>query len=619
MKHWWKWLLGILALIIVIILSGAWYLSRNWKPILEAKLHEVVRNSSDSLYTLTFADLDINIPFGNITLDSVELIPNPAVYQRLVQSKDAPNNQYHIRLNALKIKHFSLTDIFFNRKLTISSIVLQEPDIHMTHEYHAFNDTVSTKPKKSLYDHIKSAFSEVNINAIQVDNANFTYTNMEGGKASNLSVKKVVATINDILIDSTSQSDPSRLFYTKRIDVQVPGFTYDLPGGFYKVQFDNLHINSKDQYLELTNVIYKPKMSNYAFYKKLGKNTTINDLKFQKVRLNKLDFKRLIDKQQIFGSTAEISNGTTIFSEDLRFPGKPKINIGRAPYQQLMKVKNLFHFNTVYINNVSVIYKEFSKKYNQEGTISFNNATGTLTNVTNDRFLLKNNKFMYADLTAKVMDIGKLHVKFGFDMLSKNGSYTYVGTLAPMSATAFNRILLPLVNIEILSGDIKGISFNMKATDYKNWGTFRFDYDNLKVDILSKPKDGKDGGTKKTLSYIVNKVLINSSNPDAKGVYHVGIVEYTRVPEYSFFKTIWQSLLKGIVQCAGISAKQEAQLMGVASTSGKVVTEVKKIAKGVDNVAKKVGKEVGKDASKAFHATDGFLKKVFKKKKKDEE
>lgn len=617
MKHWWKWLLGIFALLLVFILSGTWYLSRNWKPIIEAKLKEVIYNSSDSLYTLKYANLDINIPFGNISLDSVELIPNSAVYNKLVLAKDAPNNQYYIKLASLQIKHFSLTDVFFNRKLSISNIILEQPDIQMTYEYHAFNDTLSTKPKKSLYDHIKGVFTAVNIKNVTIENADFRYVKIEQGNKSQLAVQKVNINIKDILLDSTSNLDSSRLFYTKMIDVVVPTFTYNLPGGFYKVQFDNLHINTKDQFLKVSNLVYKPKMSKQAFFKKKGQNTTMNDVQFKEVRLNKLDFKRLIDRQQIFGSTAEINNGLAKFSEDLRYPKIPKNKIGHAPYQQLMKVKSIFHFNTVYVNNVSVVYDDFSKKYNKEGSISFNHATGTLENVTNDSAILRNNRFMRADLTAKVMNIGKLNVKFGFDMLSKNGSYTYVGTLSPMPATAFNRILVPLVNVEIASGNIKTISFNMKATDYKNWGVFKFDYDSLKVNILSKPQDGKDAGAKKTLTYIVNKVLINSSNPDTKGIYHVGVVDYTRVPEYSFFKTIWQSLLQGIVQCAGISAKQESQLMGVASTSGKVVTEVKKIAKGVDEVAKKVGKEVGKDASKAFHKTDDFMRKIFKKKKKE--
>lgn len=637
MKRWLKWLLGTLTFFIVILFAGAWYLSKNWKPIIESKLKEVIINASDSLYTLQYSDMDINISFGNIALDSVVLTPDSAVYQKLVAQKKAPNNQYYIKLKALRIKHFSLADIIFSKKLSISSIVLDEPAIHLTHEYHAYNDTISTEPRKKLYDHIKSVFKSVSVSKVIVEDADFRYSNIEGGRPKGMSVKGVNINVKDILIDSLSSTDTSRFFYTKNIDVQLPKFEYNLPSGFYKIAFDGLRINTQEKTIALKNAVFKPRMNKHTFFKKKNENVTMSDLTFGQVQLNGIDFHRLIEYQQLFGTTVNLANGLASFSEDLRYPRFPKNKIGHAPYQQLMKVKMIFHFEKVFVNNITVAYDEHSAKYDKNGSITFNNATGVLTNVTNDRRLLRNNRIMRADITAKVMNAGKLNVKFGFDMLSKGGSYTYAGTLGPMSATAFDRILVPLVNVQIASGNIKGISFNMQGTDYKNWGTFKFDYDDLKVNILSAPKDDGQVGSKKTISYIINKVLINQSNPDSKGVYHVGLVDYTRVPEYSFFKTLWQSLLRGIIQCAGISPKTEATLMGAAATSGKVISSMGSIVKGTEKVAvdvgrgvgkagkavgkeaSKVGKGVGKEATKVAHGTDSLFKRIFKKKKKTED
>lgn len=615
MKRFLKWLFGIIVVVIIALFCTTWYLSNNWKPIIESKLKEVILSSSDSLYTLKYTDMDINLSFGNISLDSVELIPDSAVYQKLVQSKKAPNNRYHITLNALRIKHFSITDIWLNRKLSISNIVLDGPKIHLLNEHQAYNDTVSTEPKKKLYDHIKGIFKSISVNKVSVADVDFSYSSIEGGQASNvISVGGVNLNVEDLLIDSLSLEDTSRVFYSKSIDVRLPKFEYILPNGFYKVGFDKLHINTKEKVLSLNDVFFKPTMNRARFFKLKGKNVAISDVKFSQIQLNGLDFDRLVNNQQVFGSTVNVSNGIAAFYQDLGYPFDLSSKIGTAPYQQMMKVKKAFHFNTVYVNNVTVSYSERSAKFNKEGVITFNNTHGTLTNVTNDIGLLQKNKFMRADLTTKVMNQGSLNVKFGFDMLSKNGAYTYAGTLSPMKASSFNRILEPLVSVQIPTGNIKKITFDMQGTDYKNWGIFKFDYDSLKVNILSLAKDGQTKGSKKALSYLVNKIFVSVSNPDPKGIYHVGLVEYTRVPEYPFFKTLWQSLLQGIVQCVGISPEQEAKLMGVAEKSGKVITEVKKIAKGTEKVAKAVGQEVGKDASKAFHGTENLFKKLFKKK-----
>lgn len=642
MKNWWKWLLGFLTLIIVVILVGTWYLSKNWKPIIEEKLKEIVHKSSNGLYTLQYLDLDVNVPFGNITLDSVELVPNSMVYAELTKAKKAPNNQYHIKLDALKIKHFSLTNLFFNRKLSISNIEFDGPNVHLIHEYHAYNDTISNQPKGSLFDQIKHLFSSVAVKTISVDSINFSYTNvLPKQKNQTFKVKGVSVHVDDILIDSLSAKDPDRLFYTKAIDVKVPKFEYTLPAGFYKVGFDKLHLNTKNKNLSLHNVVFKPTMSRDRFFRLKGYNVAITDLKFSEIALNGLDFERMLNKQQFVGTSLNINNGVTAFYQNLAYPFDVSSRIGKAPYQQMMKIKSIFHFNTVNINNVDVLYSERSAKYDNYGVITFNGTKGTLTNVTNDRTLLSKNKFMRADLRTRVMNSGTLHVKFGFDMLSKGGYYTYAGSLTPMQAPAFNKILIPLVNVQIASGNIHSITFDMQGTDYKNWGIFKFKYDSLKVDILTMAKDGQVAGSKKAISYIVNKVLVNESNPDRKGIYHVGLVEYTRVPSFPFFKTMWQSLLQGIVQSVGISAKTEARLLGAASTSGKVIEELGKVVKGTEQVAvavgkevgkvgKAVGKEVGKDAKivgkeigketgKIVHGTDSLFKKVFKKKKKNTE
>src|SRR5690606_37813942 len=107
--------------------------------------------------------------------------------------------------------------------------------------------------------------------------------------------------------------------------------------------------------------------------------------------------------------------------QDKRYSKKVVNKIGHSPHQQLMKMKKLLRIDTLFVDNISVSYHEFSAKYNREGAITFDHAQGTLTNLTNDTLALQRNKYMRADLSAKIMDAGKLYIQFGFDMLSKEG------------------------------------------------------------------------------------------------------------------------------------------------------------------------------------------------------
>lgn len=588
-----KWILIILLVLILGALAVVWYYGRNWKPIVETKLKEVVHNSTGGLYTLKYDDLDLNIALGNATLWNAELIPDSAVYRKQVLSKEAPNNRYHIKLKVLKIRRFSLMDVLSDKRLNIRSIVFEEPSIHLMSEYHAYNDTISQQSQKTLYDNVKDIFKSINVKDIKIDNVKFKYSKIEEGHSSDISLERVNINVHDVLVDETSLTDTSRLYYTKMVDVQIPGFEYDLPDGFYRARFENLRINTREQNVLLTKVYYGPKMNKEAFFKQKKRNVTMAVLAFDTLRMEHLDFRRLLDNQQTIATKVQIKNGSVDLSADKRYPKYPVIKIGHSPHQQLMNAKKLLRLDTVLVDNITVTYHEMSAKFGREGAISFNHAKGMLTNVTNDTTVLSKDKYMRADLVAQVMNSGRLHAKFGFDMLSKNGYHTYSGTLGRMNATAFNRILRPLLDVGIASGNIKKISFDMEGTDRKNWGTFKFDYDDLKISLPPK----ENGKQSKVASFLVNQILINDSNPDANEKYHVGKINYTRVPEHTFFKTLWQSLLEGIKQCAGISPEREAKLLGTAEKAKEVSTEAK-------GVVKKTG---------------AFFKGLFKKKEKSEE
>ena len=599
MRPVWKWVLGVIGALIIIFLGVVWYYSRNWKPIVETKLKEVIHNSTDGLYSLHYDDLDLNLVLGNVTFYNAELIPDSAVYQQMIAAKQAPNNRYHIKLKKLKVRRFDLVDVLSRKKLNIKSIALEDSQIHLMNEYHSFNDTVRTAPKKTLYESVKDVFNLVNVTDIIINNAKFKYSKYKNGEETGIDLKNATIKIHDVLLDETSGEDTTRLYYTKMVDVNIPGFEYDLPDGFYKAKFSSLKINTRDQNILMTDAVYQPKMSKSAFYRQKRQNVTMAILKFDTLRMEKLDFKSLIENQQTIAQVVQLKNGSVDLFADKRFPKYPINKVGYSPHQKLLRMNSLLRLDTVWVDDVSITYHEMSGKYFREGSISFTHAKGNLTNVTNDSTHLQKNKYMRADLSAKIMNRGNLHAKFGFDMLSKNGSHTYSGTLGPMQATAFNRILKPLLNVEIASGNIKKVAFNMQGTDYRNWGDFRFDYDDLKINLLNKQNDDGEQSSKKVVSFLINELLINDSNPDNKGVYTVAKVNYRRVPEHTFFKTLWQSLLDGIKQCAGISKEREAKLMGVAETGKSVVEKGNDIVQGAKDVGKKAG---------------NFIKGIFKKK-----
>src|SRR4051812_41245418 len=84
-----KWPFIILGILVVIGGTGWYFYNRyfagdRWKPLLQAKLKELVLQSTDSLYRIEYSNFDLNIASGNATLSDFKLVPDTVVYKKLV-------------------------------------------------------------------------------------------------------------------------------------------------------------------------------------------------------------------------------------------------------------------------------------------------------------------------------------------------------------------------------------------------------------------------------------------------------------------------------------------------------------------------------------------------------
>jgi len=587
MKPIWKWVIGVITSLLIIVIVGAWYLGRHWKPILDAQIKEAVIKSTDSLYVIGYDDLNFNLITGNASIKSLRLTVDSARYAELERQHQAPDNAYNIRIENLRIRSFHPRRILTDRRLQIDDITIDTPSIHILNKYHAYNDTIVIKrDTQTLYQRISSILNEVSVGNVHFNDIHFKFSKKTDTAINETVLNNLNVKVSDILIDSASQFDSTRFYHTRAIDVDVPGFRYETPDSFYYVSFDRLQIATLYKQVTLTGFKYAPRMSKEEFYKrkKVAKDMAV--IAFPTIRLEDIDLQRFVNNQNIHAGSLHIDSGTVLISNDLRYPKHPTDKIGKSPHQLLLKMKQSLKIDSVVLNNVDISYAEVSRKYQKEGKITFDRTNGVFYNVTNDSLALIENKTMTAYLTTYLMDIGKLDVEFAFDMLDKRGAYTYKGLLGPMNGRPLNRIVIPLLNAEVANANIKRVSFDVSADDYRSRGSLRFDYNNMRLNLLTTEENGKKGSMK-VVSFLANSFIINDSNPDANGKYHTGRINYTRPHTYSFFKTVWQSLLQGIKECAGVSPEREQKIMNAAE-----------------------------DAKKVKEKTGGFFKRVFRKKDK---
>ena len=169
---------------------------------------------------------------------------------------------------------------------------------------------------------------------------------------------------------------------------------------------------------------------------------------------------------------------------------------------------------------------------------------------------------MLANLNTYMMGQGKLMVNFKFDLNAKNGAFSYNGELTNMDGGVLNRITKPLGMLQVNSGMVKKLSFNVVADDAKASGDLNFQYNDLSIGLLKKVQ-GKNRLVKLGLfSMLANSLVIRPDNPDAKGIMVPASIYFQRDPRISFFSFIWKTLLQGIKYTVGLTPEKQAEIDG---------------------------------------------------------
>ena len=565
----WKWVIGIFAGLLFLSISAGWYLTWRWKPILDKQLKEAVLSATDSLYRVDYDDISINILTGSLNLHNFRLISDSLVYQEMEEALNAPDNRFDVNVSQVRIRGFNISKAIFSDRVAINQILVDTPEVYIRNKYQFYNDTISSS--KPSDQRLLGSLKELKIQHIGIKGIDFTFDRELDSVRSTYNFENVSVDIKDILIDSTSIAESERFYYTGSLELKMGSYEWDIQESPYQLAFDSLRVRTDTRQITIEGLRYTPNMSRNAFYQYMGYAKDMIELHFTQVNLMDVDLDKFSRSQRIHAGSLHLSEGAVHVSNDRRYPRRPVNKIGQSPHQQLMRIGQPLKIDTLHVDNVDISYSEISEKYHKEGDITFERTSGWIANVTNDSVSLSQNQIATADLTTYVQNQGKLNVQFTFDMLDERGAYTYKGTLGAMNGKAFNRILTPLLSAEVGTANIQELRFDMQGNDYRNWGTLWWDYSDMRVYLLDTHEDGSTS-RKKIISFLANELLINDSNPDSKGVYIIGKIDYQRPHEFSFYKTLWKSLLEGIKQTAGISRERESRLINTAE-SAKTIRE----------------------------------------------
>ncbi|MGZ3901725.1 MAG: hypothetical protein ACXVDC_15470, partial [Bacteroidia bacterium] len=155
------------------------------------------------------------------------------------------------------------------------------------------------------------------------------------------------------------------------------------------------------------------------------------------------------------------------------------------------------------------------------------------------------------------------------------GAFNYSGVLGKFDGRKLDKLVKPLALVHVESADIDKLAFNVNANNYGGKGKLDFYYRNLKIQLLKKVEGKAELQKQGLISLIANNLILESNNPDKKGVFRPGPINLKREPTVSFFSFLYKGLLDGLKPSVGFDKKTENKVNTAIVKVGNLVDKFK--------------------------------------------
>ena len=426
----------------------------------------------------------------------------------------------------------------------------------------------------------------LHIEGISIKNTRITYTTP---KQPNHFLDKLHF---DVEIDSLSgfkgnTFNLSRL--TKDARLRVYNFSTNLPDSLNKVSFDTLLVSNGTSEVRISNLRYTPLFSKKEYGKKAGFQADLKNLLVKQVTFSQINLADLINEKAIECKKISITDGTLDLYKDKQLPYPIDRRIPMLQ-ERIRNTRIPLSIDTIQITNLNIDQTTLQSSGQLEGSISFDNTNGTITNITNDSTKLKKDFMLKAAASTKIMGKGDLRANFAFNMFDPDDQFFFDARLGAMDAQEFNNILEATAFVSVKSGKIKSINLQATANSSYAYGNMQFLYSNLKVETYNK-KNLKTKGMGVTLkSFFANTFVVKKNNSKYRLFGRRGSMYYERDPSRISLDYAAKTALSGVVSSIGARNNSKEIKRVQKEEKQKRDTELKN-QKDMQKAAKKTAKQ----------------------------
>ena len=526
----------LLLLVAVLVLLANFYV----EPVLRKRLHTLIVEGSDSLYSYTLGNLHVNFFGGDVGVHDLRITVDSNKLNRLQTTGDMPSLVMQLNINSAHIKGLGVFSLVFSKKIIVNEILSKDADVKI-YRYLTKKDTLEeTGEKPPLWKAIQPAIKEVVVRKIKLDGIKLLYKNEEGNEAK-LQFDRCDALFENIRIDSAVVRDTTRIGYVENFSFKLNDLKFRTTDSTYKFKAEWITYNSANRLLEVDSFKLQPTIKDPAerndSMRKSWYTVTFDKVSFRGLRLD-----RYLRLNRAEADSVIFQNPTLAVYLDKKGEKNYQSKIGKYPHQLLRKANAIIDIKKFIARNMQIAVTEKHEISREEGTIDLSEVNLTVENIVNDPARVRQNGVATAEARGKILG-SPIQAAFKFYLDSAEGRFDVQGRFGPVAAAQINPVSTRLANIEVPSVQIRSVDFFVRGEDYEATADVQMAYSNLSLIFRRRNEETGANTTRGFLTKMVNRYAINTySSGEQKAIG----VRTARLTTQSFFGIIWKAIFEGM-------------------------------------------------------------------------
>lgn len=531
-----------LGAILVLLITGQLLLTFFAESYVADYLKDEVRSSSNEAYRVDFSDLDLNLFSGSVSIDSLQIDADTVAFApKTSPNSKPPKSLINGTIGTVEISGINILAAILGKKLSIGSISINRPNLTFINNPRKIQADSSrfSSLDSTIYAGISNRYKALEIDEIY----------LRDGNAVLIEYSDTISTLNDlnfilnnIEIDSSS-AHSGRLFITNHFTLETGKLQMQSSNKLYTFILDHFSISSNEQSVAVDSFRIEPRYPKLVFGRQVGHQKDRIDLTVPKIRVQDIDFKKLIDSARFYAQHVEINSARF---EDFLYKSLPDpIEKKSLPFISFRKLDQSIKIDTLRINDSYISYSEYLDKAPQAGKVTFEELNASFYNISNYREDIEEGMTTTLDIETRAFGAGLLTLHMEFPMDTQNGFHSIEGNLNSMSFFHFNEMMKYVAFVRFDEGTINSLEFDMRLNLDRSNGEVIMDYENMKVSMLDASTMEQKGILENIKTFIANKFIIDK-NDSSNAVTKAGRVNFERIEHKSIFNFWWKSLLSGI-------------------------------------------------------------------------